>query len=133
LPLLMALTNMNDVVLRVPADPAFVHFLRSHTASLGAMAGFTIDDIDDIRLAVDEAAACLLDYGPGDSNFILEVSPKKNTIELWLSMDAPSGSWPPAGIESELAWKVLTMLSGEVSFEVHNGGPAIRILKVSGA
>lgn len=124
---------MSSVVLRVPADPAFVHFLRSHAGRLGAMAGFTIDAVDDLRLAVDEAAACLLDSAPADSNFLLlEVSPKKNGLELWLSIDTPAASWPPAEFESELPWKVLTMLSGEVSFEIHDGGPAIRMLKTSG-
>lgn len=128
--------HMNDVVLQVPADPAFVHFLRSHAAGMCARAGFTIDAIDDMRLAVDEAAACLLDHAGEDSNFTnftLEISSTENSLELCLSVDGPSDSWPPIGIESELSWKVLTALSGEVFFEIHGGRPAIRMFKSSGA
>lgn len=96
------------------------------------MAGFTIDAIDDIRLAVDEAAACLLDHAGDDGTFTLEISPNEGSLELRLSVDGLSDAWPPVGIESELSWKVLTALSGKVSFESDGGSPAIRMFKSSG-
>ncbi|MEO7804434.1 MAG: hypothetical protein ABIS18_08825 [Actinomycetota bacterium] len=124
---------MNDVSLRVPASPAFVHFLRNHAAGLAASCGFTIDAIDDIRLAIDEAAACLVDRAHETSTFTLEIASADNSLELWISIDHPSHSWPPAGFEFDLAWKVLTGLCDKVSYEIRNQRPGIYLLKTSGA
>lgn len=123
---------MSTVILRVPADPSFVQILRSHVSSVGAGSGFTIDAIDDLRLAVDEAAACLLDHAGAGSTFTLEISPKRDALELFLLVDTAVDRWPPIHIESELSWKVLTGLGCVVSFESVGGEPAIRMTKSSG-
>ena len=48
------------VVLRLPAAGAYLSVLRTATASLASRLDFTIDDIEDLRIAVDEACAMLL-------------------------------------------------------------------------
>jgi serine/threonine-protein kinase RsbW len=48
------------VVLRLPAVGAYLSVLRTATASLASRLDFTIDDIEDLRIAVDEACAMLL-------------------------------------------------------------------------
>ena len=55
-----------DVSLRVPADGAYVSVLRTMTAGLAARLDFTVDDIEDLRIAVGEACALVLpEAGPG--------------------------------------------------------------------
>ena len=49
-----------DVELRIPADSAFLAVLRTATAGLAARLDFTLDDIEDLRIAVDEACAMVL-------------------------------------------------------------------------
>ena len=49
-----------DVELRIPADSAFLSVLRTATAGLAARLDFTLDDIEDLRIAVDEACAIVL-------------------------------------------------------------------------
>lgn len=46
--------------LSIPAVGACLVVLRTATASLAARADFTLDDIADLRIAVDEASALLL-------------------------------------------------------------------------
>src|SRR3712207_9472717 len=46
--------------LRLPADSAYLAVLRTATAGLAARINFTLDDIEDLRIAVDEACAILL-------------------------------------------------------------------------
>lgn len=48
------------VELSVPADPAYLVVLRTATAGLAARADMTIDEIEDLRIAVDEACALVL-------------------------------------------------------------------------
>ncbi len=49
-----------DVELRLPVDSAYVSVLRATTVSLAARLDFTIDDIEDLRMAVGEACAMVL-------------------------------------------------------------------------
>lgn len=55
---------MNDqvVVLTVPADAAYVSTVRLTAASVAARSDLTIDEVDDLRLAVDEACSILLPH-----------------------------------------------------------------------
>ncbi len=56
------------VEVRIPADVGYVSTLRLTAASLAARCDLTIDDIEDLRLAVDEACALLLPHAtPGSS------------------------------------------------------------------
>ncbi len=49
-----------DVELRLPADSAYVSVLRTTSAGLAARLDFTLDDIEDLRMAVGEATALVL-------------------------------------------------------------------------
>src|SRR6478735_3271011 len=56
-------TTLSDTVdLRVPADPAYLAVLRTATAGLAARLDLTLDEIEDLRIAVDEACALLLEH-----------------------------------------------------------------------
>ena len=48
------------VTLRMPANSAFVVLIRAAVSAMCARLDFTIDRIEDVKLAVDEAAALLL-------------------------------------------------------------------------
>ena len=52
------------VTLRVPANSAFVVLIRAAVSAMCARLDFTIDRIEDVKLAVDEAAALLLSDAP---------------------------------------------------------------------
>ncbi len=49
-----------EVRLSIPADSAYVAVPRSVVGNLAARNDFTVDAIDDLRIAVDEACALLL-------------------------------------------------------------------------
>ena len=48
------------VLLTVPADGGYLGVLRTATAGLAARLQFALDEIEDLRIAVDEACAMLL-------------------------------------------------------------------------
>jgi serine/threonine-protein kinase RsbW len=53
----------------VPLQSASLSTLRTMTAALAADAGFSIDEIDDVRLALGEVVTAYLDAGsPGDGD-----------------------------------------------------------------
>jgi hypothetical protein len=53
------LTRSTEVRLAVPAAPEFVRLVRLTAADVAARAGFSLDEIDDLRMAVDELCFAL--------------------------------------------------------------------------
>ena len=48
-------TSRDFVEVRLPALSAYVSVLRTVTAGLAARLDFTLDEIEDLRIAIDEA------------------------------------------------------------------------------
>lgn len=105
-----------DVELRLPAEGAYVSVLRTTTAGLAARLDFTLDDIEDLRMAVGEAAAMVLEVAAGDL-----------TARFWLSGRTLRVvvATPVVGDvtidEHGFAWQVLTTLAGEARASVDAG------------
>ncbi len=61
----MAEPGIGPVVIRLPPDPALSRVLRLAAAGIAAMGGFTVDEIDDIKIAVSEVLLALIEHGDG--------------------------------------------------------------------
>ena len=121
---------MSDVTVSVPARPEFVHILRSVIASVAARADLTFDQIDDLRLAVDEVCAQLLFVqGAEGSLTVRALALEGGGLEIVASIDRGDVPWPPAGAERTLTWQVLSALADEARFEQTDGHPALRLTK----
>jgi serine/threonine-protein kinase RsbW len=53
----------HQVVLTVPAQPEFLRVVRMTASGLGSRLGFNIDEVDDLRLALDELCFALIGKG----------------------------------------------------------------------
>jgi serine/threonine-protein kinase RsbW len=111
----------DQVTIRMPADGAYLSVLRTATAGLAARLDFTLDDIEDMRIAVDEACAMLLGQAiPGSS---LECSFALSDDDMTISVSVPClNPRPPSG--ETFAWTVLSALAGTVEAQV---GPGDRL------
>jgi serine/threonine-protein kinase RsbW len=121
-------TTTDAVRVSVPARPEFVHVLRSVTAAVAGHLPVSLDDVDDLRLAVDEACARLLDLPGTPGTFRLDLRTPPGRIEVILAVDATAG-WPAGGLDDSLAWRILGALADEVRFEVRDGAPAVHMVK----
>ena len=113
--------SRDQVTVRMPADGAYLSVLRTATAGLAARLDFTLDDIEDLRIAVDEACAMLLGQAiPGSSlDCTFSLSPDMLTISVSVACLSPR---PPTG--DTFAWTVLSALAGSVEAQV---GPEDRL------
>jgi serine/threonine-protein kinase RsbW len=104
-----------DVELRIPADSAYLGVLRTATAGLAARLDFTLDDIEDLRIAVDEACAMVLPQArqSTDLTCAFELDATRLTVAVTAECDAPT---PPN--RDGFAWTVLSALTTEVSADV---------------
>ena len=107
---------MNDVVvLRLPAQGAYLSVLRTATASLASRLDFTIDDIEDLRIAVDEACAMLLSHAVAGADLTCSFDLSGDAMGVAVSVPTVDGSLPS---RETFAWTVLTALAGEVDATV---------------
>src|SRR5205085_3626529 len=105
----------DTVELRLPADSAYLSVLRTATAGLAARLDFTLDEIEDLRIAVDEACAMLLAQADPGSNLECDFSLSQNTMTIAVSAQSRVGH-PPA--KDTFAWTVLSALAGSVDSSV---------------
>ena len=105
-------TKSSDVVtLRLPAVAAYLSVLRTATASLASRLDFTIDDIEDLRIAVDEACAMLLSQAVAGADLECAFELSEDAIAVAVSVLTLDGAQPS---RDTFAWTVLTALAGEV-------------------
>ncbi len=103
------------VVLRLPAVGAYLSVLRTATASLASRLDFTIDDIEDLRIAVDEACAMLLSQAVGGADLECTFELTGDAIDVSVGVLTVDGREPA---RDTFAWTVLTALAGEVDSSV---------------
>jgi serine/threonine-protein kinase RsbW len=101
-----------DVSLRVPADGAYVSVLRTMTAGLAARLDFTVDDIEDLRIAVGEACALVLPEADREGD--LEADFRLGDGTLTVTVGVPTGG-PREPDYDSFAWQVLSTLATEAS------------------
>lgn len=118
------------VVLTFPASSAYLAVLRTATAGLAARLDFTLDEIEDLRIAVDEACAMLLaDATPG-ADLTCRFALEPTLIRVSIAVPGRAGRLPA---RDTFAWTVLSALAGEVDALVGEGGdPTIRLVKRKG-
>jgi serine/threonine-protein kinase RsbW len=114
-----------DVEVRVPADSAYVSVLRTTTAGLAARLDFTLDDIEDLRMAVGEASAIVLDAATPGADLTARFWLGQRTLTV--RVEAP-GTGSTLEQEDEFAWQVLTTLADEATTETVAGIYAITLV-----
>ncbi|MEV6525312.1 ATP-binding protein [Longispora sp. NPDC051575] len=123
-----AQTMTDDIVeLTVPADGAYLSVLRTATAGLAARLHFTLDEIEDLRIAVDEACALLLPAigNPQDTELTCRFDVGPDSLAVAISAPA-TGALPDT---QTFAWRVLAALVADVAAELQSGVATIRMTK----
>src|SRR5215212_10306253 len=103
-----------DAEVRLPAETAYVAVLRMATAGIAARLDFTLDDIEDLRMAVGETCAMLLDRARPGGQLIARYFLGDNRVEVTVSVDAVSPDPPDT---KSFAWQVLTSTASDVRAE----------------
>lgn len=89
--------------------------LRTATAGLAARLDFTLDEIEDLRIAVDEACAILLQQAVPGSVLSCVFRLVDDSLEVTVSAPTTDGHAPS---RDTFAWTVLSALAGKVSSAV---------------
>ena len=118
----------DEVVVTMPADGAYLSVLRTATAGLAARMDFTLDEIEDLRIAVDEACAMLLAQAIPGSNLQCGFTLGAETITISVSVRCLAPRVPSG---DTFAWTVLSALAGSVDAQVGPGELLTIVLRKS--
>jgi len=118
--------NGDVVEVRVPADVAYVSTLRLTAAALAARCELTIDDIEDLRLAVDEACALLLPHASPGSPLEARFELAYGRLDVQASITSEEGAQLD---RNGFAWTVLGALAAPVDVTQADGHITIALTK----
>ncbi len=105
----------DEVVVRLPAEGAYLTVLRMVTAGLAARLDFTVDEIEDLKIAVDEACAMLLASAVAGAELTVAFTVGDGVLHIAVAVPTHTGDEPS---RETFSWTVLTALAGEVDSAV---------------
>lgn len=121
----MAIQRNRPVLLSVPAHARMLRFARVTAAAMAVDLSFSIEEIEDLRVAVDELAAAAIEGC--DESAMLELSFEVHDAELWVEgavrADGPLPELHP------VARELLDLLADGYRFDLHDGTREFRLVK----
>ena len=99
------------VTIRMPAEGAYLSVLRTATAGLAARLDFTLDEIEDLRIAVDEACGLLLSQATPGADLDCDFTLAEDSVTIAVSVPSQRAQLPA---RDTFAWTVLSALAGSV-------------------
>jgi serine/threonine-protein kinase RsbW len=125
----MSAPPADDVVrISVPAVPDQVAVLRAAAAVIATRQDFSLDDIDDLRILIDEAASVLLMSG-ATGQLECEIVAIDDSVSFALRGHLPDGREPHG---EGFAWSILKALAHDVSSDVEDGTHVITVSRHRG-
>lgn len=121
--------HVDPVIASVPANAAFIHILRAAVAGVTASFSHDLDTIDDLRLAITEAAACLLRSDAPGTSVEMTVTAGQERVEVLASRAGRTDRWPPTGAAADLARLVLEATVHELAFDTDEDSTTIRFVR----
>jgi hypothetical protein len=129
------MNSLRPVQLTAPAERSSVRLARLVASGVGAEAGLSIDDTEDLRIAVSELVALLVD-GVDDPQLTIQVTyvsaPGEVTVEghgeAGPAVSESSGLDAPPAVD-DIALEILRVVVDVHAFEADDTGRRFRLVK----
>jgi serine/threonine-protein kinase RsbW len=119
------------IELVLPADARLMRLARLVASGVGSAAGFDVEEIEDLRIAVDEGCSALMEAGV-DSPLLLSFEVDSGAVVVLGSTDA--GSDPARDAERlSLSDQILRVVTDEHELAASHGRATFRFTKRSRA
>lgn len=114
------------VLVKVPPTAGHLALLRTAVGGFAGRDHFTLDQVDDLRMAVEEGAVQLLRHVE-DDYITLEVESTDVGVEIRLHAGVSGGD--PVIDESSFSWTILRALADDLRIETREGHATIVMTK----
>jgi len=117
-----------EVRLELPASPEFLRVARMMAAGVASRLGFTLEEVDDLRIAIDELCFCLVGRSgrPGTVSIRYVMGPEGLEVEGTGHFADNANEEPRL---SPLSLQILKAVTDECQVEGGPDGPTFRLLK----
>ena len=119
---------MDKVSISIPASPQYLQVVRLIAAGLASRLTFTIDEIEDLKIAVDELAAYLTGTQGREGTLEIEFGIENDRIEI-----KGTGKFAPGDkIRTELtefSRQILKTVADDAVLELNDGLPSFSLTK----
>ena len=112
------------IQLAIPGSPEFLRLARLAAADVGSRIGMTFEDLEDLRIAVDELGFTITGGRP-ESTLNLVFTLRDSAIEVEGTCADEGGSFAP----TELARTIVAAVVDEYQLEVVDGQRRFRLSK----
>src|SRR4051794_16800006 len=124
----------DEVRLLIPAEPGFLRLARLTAAAVASRMGFTFDEVEDLRIAVDELCYFLLGgRGPtGTITLTCTIGSAGLTVRgdgNWSSNGSSGPGAPPTADLPELSRRILESVVDDYECDGAGTAPSFRLLK----
>lgn len=110
--------GLTPITVEVPAHTINMSIVRTVAAAVAARVDLTVDQIEDVRLAIDESMAHLIKHSSDGAVVRCELSAHDSTFAATLRCPSPSSETPEP---EQFSWTVLTALVGPVEVTLADG------------
>ena len=121
----LSIDTSRDVHLVVPASAEYLRLVRLTAAGLASRMGFTFDEVEDLRIAVDELCFLLVGDGEMDRTMELRYSSGEGSISIVGQTRLPG----PPPEPNDLSEQILSALVDEHEVAASGGEVRFRLVK----
>ncbi len=110
-----------QVRVTMPCAPRYARVARTAAAACGVLEGFTVDELGDLRLLVDEVFVAMLELGVTAIELVL--TPQGGRVGVLMTASGELGP-PRAGADPSLARSLASVVASDVDFRLAGPRPS---------
>ena len=122
--------NSGDLIrLRLPADPFSRQLIRLAVFLVASRMDFDLAQLEDLRIAVDEATNYVLDYTPNRTTIEVEIEPGKEYLEIILNSKVAEDSDTRSVMPESFSRMIMECVVDDVQIKREEGTCRISLTK----
>jgi serine/threonine-protein kinase RsbW len=119
---------VETVSLKIPASPVYLQVVRLVAAGLASRLKFTLDDIEDLKIAVDEMSAYFTGPNGRDGTIEVRFTVRADALEISGIGHFATGEKVRTDL-TEFSRMILETLADSATLEQTDGTPTFNIVK----
>ena len=122
-------TTSERVVLTIPPHASWVRLARLTVAGVASRLGFGVDDVEALRIGIDELAMVLLDDAEGDGDLTITYIPSDAGLVVEGRRPRRSGVTDPLEPPASIVAQILSTVVDEWELDAVDGAATFRCRK----
>jgi serine/threonine-protein kinase RsbW len=119
---------METISISIPASPEYLKVVRLIVSGLASRLGFTIDDIEDLKIAVDELSAYLTGAQGREGTLDIGFEMHDDRIDITGAGNFTAGTKVRTDL-TDMSKMILETVVDTASLDLSNGVPGFRVSK----